>query len=275
MNSVNKTLYIPLYGKAYVGGRGLFLRDEMAEKIWSAEGFPLKGKSASKWLAFYMGIRAAVFDEWVSRQLAAAPDAVVVHIGCGLDSRVVRVAAGGNTWYDVDFPQVIAERKRYFSESGQYRMLAADVRDHRWLKQISETGTAVVVMEGVSMYLTPTELQSLMKNLSGHFSRVLCLMDCYSELAAKLSRYKNPLSLWNPYGTAKENDCPDINKLKSCFLIFRPSRFSLYLFYQLPGNTSFPQLRQCLGKLHPFHSIYLPGQSKLTLLYIRPEAKHE
>mgnify|MGYP003304503435 CR=1 FL=1 len=115
MDSVNKTLYIPLYGKSFVSKRGLFLRDETAERIWSAEGFKLRGKSASKWLAFYMGIRAAVFDEWVRAQLAAAPDAVVLHIGCGLDSRVKRVGTDGHKWYDLDFPQVIDERKRYFS----------------------------------------------------------------------------------------------------------------------------------------------------------------
>ena len=62
MNSVNKTLYIPLYGKAYVSRKGLFLEDKKAEEIWNAEGFMLRGKAKSKWLAYYMGIRAAVFD---------------------------------------------------------------------------------------------------------------------------------------------------------------------------------------------------------------------
>ena len=47
MNNVNKTLYIPLYGKAYVSQRGLFLDDKKAEEIWGAEGFPLKGKAKS------------------------------------------------------------------------------------------------------------------------------------------------------------------------------------------------------------------------------------
>ena len=56
MDSVSKTLYIPLYGKAYVSKRGLFLNDAKAEEIWAKEGFPLKGKSASQWLAYYMGI---------------------------------------------------------------------------------------------------------------------------------------------------------------------------------------------------------------------------
>ena len=60
MDSVNRTLYIPLYGKSFVSRRGMILKDPKAEEIWSAEGFPLKGKAASKWLCLYMGMRAAV-----------------------------------------------------------------------------------------------------------------------------------------------------------------------------------------------------------------------
>ena len=51
MDGVNKTLYIPLYGKALVSRKGLFLSDKWAEQIWETEQCPLKGKSASKWLA--------------------------------------------------------------------------------------------------------------------------------------------------------------------------------------------------------------------------------
>ena len=79
MNNVNKTLYIPLYGKSYVSKKGLFLDDKKAEEIWDAEGFSLHGKSKSKWLAYYMGIRSAVFDEWLKRQMTALPDAVILH----------------------------------------------------------------------------------------------------------------------------------------------------------------------------------------------------
>ena len=33
MNNVNKTLYIPLYGKAYVSRKGIILNDKKAEEI--------------------------------------------------------------------------------------------------------------------------------------------------------------------------------------------------------------------------------------------------
>ena len=88
MNSVNKTLYIPLYGKSYISKRNLILQDPKAEEIWAAEGFALKGKSASKWLAYYMGMRAAVFDCWLKERMEETPDAVVLHLGCGMDSKI-------------------------------------------------------------------------------------------------------------------------------------------------------------------------------------------
>lgn len=194
MDGVNKTLYIPLYGKAYVSEKGLFLKDKKAEEIWAAEGFPLKGKSKSKWLAYCMGIRAAVFDDWVRQQARQAPEAVVVHLGCGLDSRVLRVGAVCRKWYDVDFPQVIRERKRYYPETPDCKMVSGDLRDPDWLDEIPEGKRAIVVMEGVSMYLTPTELKQLTENLSRHFESYSLLMDCYTGLAAKMSRYKNPIN---------------------------------------------------------------------------------
>ena len=193
MDGVNKTLYIPLYGKALVSRKGLFLADPKAEEIWAAEGFPLKGKARSKWLAYYLGIRSAVFDDWLRQKMAEQPDAVVLHIGCGLDSRVLRTDPGSHLWYDVDFPQVIEVRQRYYQESSSYRMIPGDAREGMWLNQIPKNGHAIVVMEGISMYLSSGELEALARNLCSHFSHVALLMDCYTPLAARMSRYKNPV----------------------------------------------------------------------------------
>ena len=95
MNNVNKTLYIPLYGKAFVSRKGIILHDVKAEEIWSRESFALKGKAKSKWLAYYMGMRSAVFDKWLKIQMEKEKEAVILHIGCGMDSRVERVGTQG------------------------------------------------------------------------------------------------------------------------------------------------------------------------------------
>ena len=193
MNNVNKTLYIPLFAKAYVSKKGVFLHDEKAEEVWEKEAFPLKGKSKSKWLAYYLGARSAVFDEWVKEQIKNMQDTVVIHIGCGMDSRVLRVGESNRKWYDVDFPEVIEERRRYYSSSENYQMIVGDVREDKWLENIKENNRAIVVMEGVSMYLTPPQMQALRDNLCARFKEVALLVDCYSSFAAKMSKRRNPV----------------------------------------------------------------------------------
>ena len=194
MNNVNKTLYIPLYGKAYVSKKNIILQDKKAEELWESADILLKGKSKSKWLAYYMAMRSATYDDWVRQEISKNPQAVVLHIGCGLDSRILRVDAENIQWYDIDLPEVIEERKKHFEEINKYYMLAADMRNQEWKEQIPGEKDAIIILEGVSMYFKPEELVGLLSNLSGYFKSVKLLMDCYTVRAAKASKYKNPIN---------------------------------------------------------------------------------
>ena len=140
-----------------------------------------------------MGVRSAVFDEWVKQEMANAPSAVVIHIGCGMDSRVIRVAHECRAWYDVDFAEVIEERKRYFCENDGYKMIKGDARDCSWLSDVKENKSAIVVMEGVSMYLSAEQMRNLADALCAHFESVALLADAYTSFAAKMSKIKNPI----------------------------------------------------------------------------------
>lgn len=213
MDNVNNTLYIPLYGKAKVSQMGIILEDRTAEKIWAENAVLLGKKSKSKWLAYFMAMRARVFDDWVRKMLAMDSEVLVLHIGCGLDSRVHRVGASGVLWYDLDFPEVIARRRKYYSEDVDYHMVAGDAAQPAWLVEIPRNRTAVIVMEGMAMYLPPDAMERMMAMLSQHFSSAHLMMDVYTNLGAKLSKWKNPvtevggnncLRIGAPCGTAGE-----------------------------------------------------------------------
>ena len=60
MNEVNKTLYIPLYGKSEVSKKKIIINDPTAEKIWAKENFKVTGKAKSKWLTYNMAMRARI-----------------------------------------------------------------------------------------------------------------------------------------------------------------------------------------------------------------------
>lgn len=190
MNKINKTLYIPLYGKAHVSKKNIILSDKKAEEIWEKEQFKLKGKSKSKWLAYFMAMRSYVFDQWLKDNIKN--DSIVLHIGCGMDSRCLRVQCS-NQWYDIDFSEVIKERKKYYFNTQTYNMIEGDIRNLSCLDHINK-GNAIVVMEGVSMYLKKKELLDFFELLNDHFTNVHILIDTYTIFAAKVSKYKNPIN---------------------------------------------------------------------------------
>ena len=194
MDEVNKTLFIPLYGKAQVSKQNIILDDPAAEKIWAAEGFPIQGKSTSKWLAYNMAMRARVFDDWTEDMLAQHPDALVLHVGCGLDSRCRRVKQPYSRWIDCDFPDVIEVRKKYYDEAENYRMAALDASDPEQVKALPDADTAIAVLEGISMYLTREELHGFFRTLQEKYGELHVLADVYTEFGAKASKYKNPVN---------------------------------------------------------------------------------
>lgn len=193
MNDVNKTLYIPLYGKALVSKKGIILHDKKAEEIWEKVKFPLKVKSKSKWLAYYMGMRSAVFDRWVLEKISKNPNAIVLHLGCGLDGRYDRLNVTDTPWIDIDLPAVILEREKYYTPTKNYSMLTANIAEQSFIQRLPNATTAIVVIEGLSMYVSNEQLCKTLACLSGKFEKLCLLVDCYTPFAVKMSKIKNPV----------------------------------------------------------------------------------
>ncbi len=194
MTNESKTLFIPLYGKAMMSRKGFF-DDKTAEEIVSSCGHDFSDVDKSEKLAIYMAMRAMQFDELCDSFIEKHPDSIIIHIGCGLDSRCKRVKHSPKIWYDLDFPDVVELRRSYYPESDSYRMIASSATELNWLDSIEYSGESVLIIaEGLTMYLTENDMAALMEGFKQKFSKCVFLMDAYSNAAAKLSKYKNPIN---------------------------------------------------------------------------------
>jgi O-methyltransferase involved in polyketide biosynthesis len=138
---------------------------------------------------FAVALRTAQFDARISDYLKGHPDAVVLHLGCGLHSRAFRIAAaGGVRWFDVDVPQVIALRRQLYSESETYRMIGSSVTDPGWLDDLPAGGPVLIVAEGLLMYLTPAEVTDLLHRLLDRFEAGELLADLLSKWGPRLAK---------------------------------------------------------------------------------------
>ena len=115
-------------------------------------------------------VRTAQYDIWARQFLAVNEHCTVVHLGCGLDSRVFRLDPGpGAEWYDVDYPAVIALREKVYPARPNYHLIATSATDPTWLDQIPADRPVLLLAEGISMYLTETEGVSLLRRIVDRF----------------------------------------------------------------------------------------------------------
>jgi methyltransferase (TIGR00027 family) len=129
-------------------------------------------------LVIHIAIRAKKYDEYVRHFLARMPHAVVVNIGCGLDTRFWRIDNGQVRFYDLDFPEVIEVKKHFFQENERYHFISSSVLDDEWIISLrqQEKGPFLFVAEGVFMYLHEEDVKSLVLTLQSHFpgSELVC-----------------------------------------------------------------------------------------------------
>jgi len=132
-------------------------------------------------------LRNREFDRCARTFIARCPTAVVVHIGCGLDTRYERVVGHDSKveWYDLDLPQVIDLRRELIGDDGGgYHLLSGSVLDSAWLETVSPLTQRpfLFLAEGVFMYLERAQVKSLVLALRDHFPGAELAFDCYAPI---------------------------------------------------------------------------------------------
>lgn len=215
LSNESKTLFIPLYGKALMSKNGLFINDKKAEEIIDKIDFNFDKLKQSKWLSMYMAVRSLLIDEICNKYMENNFNSTVIHLGCGLDSRVFRVNENYNNWYDIDFENVINIRKEFYCENSKYKMIGKSVTDLSWLDEIkADRENILIVAEGLTMYLSEQELQNVINGVNEKFSNVTIVFDAYSKKAVRVSKYKNPVNQMNAtikWGMDKTDDFTKLN----------------------------------------------------------------
>jgi O-methyltransferase involved in polyketide biosynthesis len=139
--------------------------------------------------ALSVTMRAAHFDDWARQFLAAHPEAIVLHLGCGLDSRMLRLQPGPSVdWYDIDCPDVIAMREQFYPPNGQYRLIAASVTDPGWLSTIPADRPVLLLAEGLTMYLTASAGIALLRRVVQRFPSGELQFDAFNRLGIRLQK---------------------------------------------------------------------------------------
>jgi O-methyltransferase involved in polyketide biosynthesis len=180
-----ETLFIPLYGKALdYRSKNSILNDRTANDIVGRVDIDYTKHKRLGGRIF--SVRAKQYDEWTKDFITKNKNAVVVHLGCGLDARITRVQPPTSiTWFDIDYPEVISLRKQFYSETAEYKMIASSITAQNWLETIPADRPAFIIAEGVMEYLSEEEVKALLNRLTNYFSHGQIAFDVMNATAKK------------------------------------------------------------------------------------------
>jgi O-methyltransferase involved in polyketide biosynthesis len=182
-----ETLLIPLFGKAKeYNKKSPILTDKKAVEIVNNIEYNFKSLRIPEKTNLMMCLRAKLIDNFVRDFLAKGCKSAALHLGCGLDSRYLRIRNTEVDWYDVDFEDVINIRKNFYAGTEHYHMIGSSVTDRDWLEKIPKGKKQyIVIAEGLFMYLTEEDIKTLIKRLRNHIGSYTLIFDAFSVFTAK------------------------------------------------------------------------------------------
>jgi O-methyltransferase involved in polyketide biosynthesis len=184
LTAEQETLLITLYCKTIGAPKGLF-DDEAAWGVVNRIDYDFARLKVASGTRATIFLRAKRIDGYVREFLSRNPEGIVLHLGCGLDTRFSRVDNGRVRWFDLDLPDVIALRRKFFSETERYRMLAFPVLDYRWMDAVPRGAPVFIAAEGLLMYLPGDKVKELTLRLRGAFPGSGFAFDAFSLLTVR------------------------------------------------------------------------------------------
>ncbi|MBB5915666.1 O-methyltransferase [Nocardia transvalensis] len=158
-----------------------------------------KGRFGANQMGLAAVVRAKVNDDWARSYLAEHPDAVVLHLGCGLDARVYRIDPPATAdWYDLDYPSTIDLRRQLLPPREHYTLIGSSVTDPTWLDRIPRGRPVLMIAEGLVPYLTEEEVRRLLTGVVDAFPEGRIQFDTVAVWAWRTSKWDPTL---RKYGT--------------------------------------------------------------------------
>lgn len=167
------------------------LADERGQQI--AKSLAFSEKHAWSWTA-----RTYLFDQFIDQCVKEGCD-LIVNLAAGLDARPYRLTLPASLkWVEVDLPEIIDYKEEILRDARpscvleRVRLDLADNDKRRKLFQRLATGSrkALIVTEGLIVYLSADEVGSLATDLAAHESFRYWLLDICSPALLRLMQKK-------------------------------------------------------------------------------------
>ena len=189
-------MLIPLAVRAFESRRpDAILHDETSEEILEKLDYDCGAFSSSRLSQVGTAIRSMLIDNALKECLVRNPEAVIVNLGAGLDTRVLRLKAEKfSQWIDIDVPEAIEIRKKVcaINNDNRVKMIARSMLDFSWCDEIEWTGKPVIfIAGGLFMYFAESELKPLFDTIAQRYPGSEMLYELLAPMAVGKAKFND------------------------------------------------------------------------------------
>jgi O-methyltransferase involved in polyketide biosynthesis len=190
LGDIQKTLFMPVWARAVESGKkNPVLSDTTATEIVNSVDFDfsqmfknLKDINQIAWIA-----RCKRFDLIIREFIKDNPSGTIVNIGCGLDTTYERIDNQSIMWYDLDLPDVIDLRKKFFKETPTRKFIAGSFLDTTWLNELRTGNGILFVSTGVFVYFDEAEIKEFIIRIADRFAGCELFFDVTSPRGLQIA----------------------------------------------------------------------------------------
>ncbi|MBI5351001.1 MAG: class I SAM-dependent methyltransferase [Chloroflexi bacterium] len=194
LKDISETLLLTLNVRANESQRpDAMIKDDKAVEMVKRINYDFKHAQLRAFDKATIIMRMREFDRFARNFIAGHKNPVIIHIGCGLDTRFERVAErdGKVEWYDLDLPPVIELRRELIEESeGRHHLIEASVFEDAWMENINPQSPILFIAEGVLPYFEEAQVKTLFLKISEHFKDAEFVFDAMDPFATWADNFK-------------------------------------------------------------------------------------
>ncbi len=216
-NISDTALWAAMYRARENDRRDALFRDPFARRLAGPRGEQIAETLGGSREAWAWVTRTYLFDQFITEQVGQGTD-MVVNLAAGLDARPYRMPLPPSlTWIEIDLPELLTDKERALAgekPACSLERIALDLSNERARRELFErlgarAGRALVITEGLLIYLTRDEAASLATDLAASHGFQRWAFDLVSpgllrmlqkQMGEKLSLAGAPLQFGPPEG---------------------------------------------------------------------------
>ncbi|MDY6325878.1 MAG: class I SAM-dependent methyltransferase [Bacteroidales bacterium] len=182
MHGVADTLYIPLTARIYVSRRfPEYFYDEKSLSIEYAIPNDSIARNSNEYVQMASVARYYNLDEMAKAFMAKHGRCNVINLGAGLETAYFRLKPNEAIFYEMDFPEVIAERRRVLGEADNEILIPGDLFDLAWADGIDTSLPSLLIVSGVFQYCHEEQILRFIDEVKECFAQAELIFDATNK----------------------------------------------------------------------------------------------